>query len=173
LKHQEELSKMAELPDSFSYFTGTIINPYEIDISIGRYVSIADRFEIFASDHPMEQVSTFPFNEMFGFNYPKCTGFNKVIIQNDVWIGVRVSVRQGVTIGHGAVVAACSVVTKDVPPYAVVGGNPAKVIKFRFDQRTIDKLILISWWDWNFETIKERIKDFMDVNSFIEKYGVL
>ena len=161
---------MAELPASLSYFTGTIINPFEVDLSIGRYTSIADRMEIIASDHPMKQVSTFPFSELLGLDYARCTGLNKVTIGNDVWIGVRVGVRQGVTINHGAVIGAYSVVTKDVPPYATVVGNPARIVKYRFEQEVIDKLLSIQWWNWELETIKERIKDFNDINLFVEKY---
>ena len=79
-----------------------------------------------------------------------------IIIQNDVWIGYGVTVMGGVTIHNGAVIAANSTVTKDVPPYAIVAGNPARVIKYRFDPETIERLQRIQWWYWDEKTIKER-----------------
>ena len=74
-------------------------------------------------------------------------------IGNDVWIGQSTIILSGVTIGDGAIIGANSLVTKDVKPYAVVGGNPAKLIKYRFDEDTIDKLLKIKWWDWSIDKI--------------------
>lgn len=79
------------------------------------------------------------------------------VIGNDVWIGRDVCIFPGVHIGDGAIIGACSVVTKNVPPYTIVGGNPAKVIKKRLDDETIDLLLKMKWWDWNIETITENI----------------
>ena len=95
----------------------------------------------------------------------------QIIIENDVWVGRGATIMAGVTIHSGAVVAANSVVTKDVPPYAIVGGNPAKIIRYRFPDDVIQKLLAISWWNWSSETLKARYNDMQsDINSFVNKY---
>ncbi len=95
----------------------------------------------------------------------------QIIIENDVWIGTGATIMNGVTVHNGAIVAAKSVITKDVPPYAVVGGAPAKIIKYRFPKDVIDKLLLISWWNWNSNEIKNRYDDFAgSTENFAEKY---
>ncbi|MBM3208649.1 MAG: CatB-related O-acetyltransferase, partial [Chlamydiae bacterium] len=81
-----------------------------------------------------------------------------IIVGNDVWLGYDCLIRNGVTIGNGAIVAARSVVVKDVPSYAIVAGNPAKVVKMRFDKETIDRLEKIAWWDWDVEKITKNLK---------------
>lgn len=94
-----------------------------------------------------------------------------VIIQNDVWVGYGVLIMAGVTLHNGCVVAAGSVVTKDVPPYAIVGGNPAKVIRYRFDDEIIDGLQRIAWWDWPKGLKEQRRNDFLlPVEQFVQKY---
>ena len=94
-----------------------------------------------------------------------------VIIENDVWIGHGATIMNGVTIHSGAVVSAMAVVTKDVPPYSIVAGNPAKIVKYRFDPETIDKLLNIDWWYWPREIICERKDDFkLSINEFVSKY---
>ncbi|WP_243240453.1 CatB-related O-acetyltransferase [Clostridium cibarium] len=96
----------------------------------------------------------------------------QILIQNDVWIGQSVSVMHGVTIHNGAVVAANSHVVKDVPPYAIVGGNPAKIIKYRFSKDIIDKLLTIQWWNWNSEKIQKNSEYFYneDINKFCDRF---
>lgn len=79
-------------------------------------------------------------------------------IGNDVWIGTSAVILSGVKIGHGAVVAAGSLVTKNIPPYAIVGGNPAKIIKYRFNEDKIKELLEMNWWDWSEEKIKNNIE---------------
>lgn len=88
--------------------------------------------------------------------HPSCKG--DIIVGNDVWIGAKSTIMSGVKISDGSVVAAGSLVTKDVPPYAIVGGNPAKIIKFRFSEKQIEKLLEISWWDWDEQKIKDNAK---------------
>lgn len=143
---------------SFSFFQSMFGPPNRI----GRYCSISWGVSIMAGDHPMAHVSTHPFTyrdyferrikQDFG-DAPKIAKFNPdrgpVVIGNDVWIGQNVLLRNGITIGHGAVVAAGSVVVKDVPPYAIVGGNPAKVIRFRFDEKMVAKLLASEWWQYH------------------------
>lgn len=95
----------------------------------------------------------------------------QILIGNDVWIGDGVTILGGVRIGDGAVIAAESVITKDVPPYAVVGGNPAKIIKYRFPQEIIEKLLRIAWWNWDSRLFLERKEDmYGEVADFAEKY---
>jgi len=95
-------------------------------------------------------------------------------IGNDVWIGAGATLLGkggGLTIGDGAIVGAGSVVTKDVPPYAIVGGNPARIIRYRFDEAIIRRLLALKWWDWPVERIMAAKEDFKDVNLFLEKYA--
>ena len=88
-------------------------------------------------------------------------------IGNDVWIGLNATILDGVTIGDGAIVAAGAVVTKDVPPYAVVGGVPAKIIKYRFTESQIDFLLKFRWWEKDRKWIQQNYKRFQDIESFI------
>ena len=122
-------------------------------LTIGRYCSIADKVEILlGGDHRLDWVSTFPF-AAFPEVWPSAEdgGYHAsrgdVTIGHDVWLGSGVMILSGVTIGHGAAVAARAVVTKDVPPYAIVGGNPARVIRSRFDPATVAALLDIAWWN--------------------------
>ena len=133
----------------------------ETKLSIGKFCSIADNVQIFlGGGHHYEYISTYPFNTML---FPDLvnnhvldrTSNGDVNIGNDVWIGMNVIILSGVEIGNGAVVAAGSVVVKNVMPYAIVGGNPAKFIKFRFTSDTITYLEDLKWWDWPIEKIKE------------------
>lgn len=121
---------------------------------IGPYCSIASEVDIiFAGDHRSDYVSTYPF-----YGLPKVwpefaqanhhgVGKGPVVIGADVWIGRGATILSGVTIGHGAVVAAKAVVTKTVPPYAIVAGNPARIIKYRFDPTTVEALLATRWWE--------------------------
>ena len=122
-------------------------------VIIGKFCSIADQVTIFVGgNHRTDWVSTYPFRVMFDLpgkfqnGHPASCG--DVIIGSDVWIGYNATILSGRTIGHGAVIAAQSVVSRDVPPYIVVGGNPAKMIKQRFSDEQISALLEIAWWDW-------------------------
>lgn len=98
---------------------------------------------------------------------------DRAVIGHDVWIGHGVIVLPGVTVGDGAVLAAGAVVTRDVPPYTIVGGVPAKIIRERFSRPIAEKLASIAWWDWPFETIMARLSDFQssDIEAFCERWS--
>lgn len=140
-------------------------------ISIGKFCSIADGVTIYATgEHYYNWISSYNFTPKF--NTKVCTkSKGNVTIGNDVWLADGVLVLSGVTIGDGAVIAARSVVTKDVKPYEIVGGNPAKHIKFRFNQIQIDELLKIKWWDWEIEKIQKNIDSILcpDIDNFILK----
>ncbi len=144
-------------------------------LTIGKFCSIADNVIIFlGGDHRQDWVTTFPFNWFLKeFSYIKGGAATKgnVIIGNDVWIGTHVLILSGVKIGDGAVVGASSVVTKDVDPYAIVAGNPARTIGMRFDQETISHLLKIKWWDWDIQRIKDNIPFLLSdkLKKFIDK----
>lgn len=154
--------------------------------NIGRYCSIASSLITCLGNHPTSTyVSTFPafyFNTtpVLGFTfytaekeayelYKKTSAGDVVTIGNDVWIGERVTILDGVTIGDGAIIAAGAVVTQDVPPYAIVGGIPAKIIKYRFTEEQIKFLLECKWWNYPFEWIDKRKSFFSDIKSFMSK----
>lgn len=121
---------------------------------IGRYGSIAEQVEILlGGNHRLEWATTYPFPALPRL-WPQAAGMTghdttrgDVVIGHDVWLGSQCMVMSGVTIGHGAVVAARAVVTRDVPPYAIVAGNPARVVRLRFDEARIAALVETAWWN--------------------------
>ena len=134
------------------------------DLSIGSFCSIADRVEVFlGGNHRVDWVTTYPFpafpehwesaRDIPG--HPATNG--DVVIGNDVWIGSNATIMSGVTVGDGAVIAANSCVTQDVAPYAIVGGNPARLLRSRFDPATVRRLLAIRWWEWSDERIAENL----------------
>ena len=156
-------------------------NSYIHDCKIGRFCSIASNCHIGLGDHSLHMVSTSPLfysahsllpEHFLTENIPlpeQVIGDTKykVIIGNDVWMGYNVCVKEGVTIGDGAIIGAKSLVTRDIPPYAVAVGTPAKVIKYRFTPEQIQKLLTIKWWDQDLAWIKENIHAFEDVDAFL------
>lgn len=135
-------------------------------LKIGRYCSIAcgSKFLFTSGNHALASLSTYTFPifyEEWGLDAKDICGAwdNKgdIIVGNDVWIGFEAVILSGVTIGDGAIIGARAVVTKDVPPYTIVGGVPAKTIRKRFDDRTIEKLLSLRWWDRDETTVKKAI----------------
>lgn len=133
---------------------------------IGKFCSIAcgAKFIFTSANHKLDSLSTYPFPlffEEWDLDKSNVTDAwdNKgdIVIGNDVWIGYEAVIMQGVTIGDGAIIGTRAVVTKDVPPYTIVGGIPAKPIRKRFSDEVITQLLEIKWWDWSDEKIKENI----------------
>jgi virginiamycin A acetyltransferase len=134
-------------------------------LKIGKFCMIASdvSFIMNGANHLTEGISSYPFavfggdwaNAMEGKTYPNR---GDIVVGNDVWLGYKSVVMSGVTIGDGAIIGAYSVVTKDVPPYAIVGGNPAKIIRKRFSDFDIERLLTLAWWDWDFDKISQHVK---------------
>ena len=127
---------------------------------IGSFCSISDHVFIGGGEHPTSWVSTSPVFQNVKRSGPSkrfakfdLPAWKRTVIGNDVWIGHGVTIKQGVNIGHGAVIGSNAVVTKDIPPYAIVGGVPAKVIKYRFGDETIEALLKSEWWNMSNEDL--------------------
>lgn len=150
---------------------------YDCDIScadIGSFTSIANGVVIGGGRHPMEWVGMSPvFYEgrdsvKTKFSTHRRDPVKRVVVGHDVWIGRSVVVLPGVVIGNGAVVGAGAVVTKSVPPYAIVAGNPARLIRYRFDAAVVERLIASRWWTLNDEYLHQLGPHFNDVKKFLE-----
>lgn len=129
-------------------------------LTIGKFCSFADDVVIFlSSDHKTDYCTTYPFgNLMNEFPVGDCLwSKGDIVIGNDVWVGSGVKILSGVTIGDGCVIGAGAVVTKSIPPYSIVVGNPGRVVKKRFDEKTIEKMLLMKWWDWSYKDIYRAI----------------
>lgn len=153
-----------------------------LNANVGSFCSIADNVKTVEGTHPLHFVSSSP---AFYSIERQCGGslvdnnlFNDITfldteppvackIENDVWIGENVLIKGGVTIGTGACIAMGSVVVKDVPPYAVVGGVPAKIIKMRFDSDTISKMLDSKWWEKDEQWLRNHVKDFVSSDQFL------
>ncbi|AMK11673.1 CatB-related O-acetyltransferase [Pseudodesulfovibrio indicus] len=125
--------------------------------------------------HRHDWISTYPFHYFSDFSQAE-DGFERkgdTVIGNDVWIGTEAMIMPGINVGDGAVIAARAMVTKDVPPYAVVGGNPAKTIRYRFAPEEIEMLLELQWWNWPDDLIRERLAYICgsDVRRFYEECG--
>ena len=128
-------------------------------LTIGDFCSIGENVTfVVCADHPVNHISTFPFKvKCLKTESREATSKGDIILEDDVWIGQNAMILSGVTIGQGAIVAANSTVTKDVPPYAIVGGNPAKVIKYRFSDEIIEELLKVDFKKLTEKQIEENI----------------
>lgn len=143
-------------------------------VAVGKYVSIASNVSfLLGANHKRGLITTYPVDRL---NKTKTTKDanepGNIFIGNDVWIGYGATIIGPVMVGDGAIIGAGALVVSDVPPYAVVGGVPAKVIKYRFDENQIDELLSLEWWNWDKKTILEREGDIYskDIDGFIKKY---
>lgn len=147
-------------------------------LTVGSYTSIARGVTIVLGGyHPMDRVTTFPLRLRLGMadagadGYPWSPG--DVSIGSDVWIGTNATILSGVSIGHGAVVGAGAVVNRDVAPYAVVAGNPAREVRRRLREDLIEPMLEIAWWNWPDETVRDRIQELSsaDLAGFVAAYS--
>jgi phosphonate metabolism protein (transferase hexapeptide repeat family) len=147
---------------------------------VGKYCSIASHVRIHPVNHPMWRVTQhhltyrrvlYDLAEYDDTEFFEWRKDHKVTIGHDVWIGHGAIIMPGVSIGTGAVIGSGAVVTKDVPPYMIAAGVPAKPIKERFPKEIAEKLLEIAWWNWDRPTLEERFEELNDVERFIRKYG--
>lgn len=164
-KHNVMIGKYTYGYESSTIAAGTVI---------GSFCSIASGTKIGLMNHPLDFVSTHPFlyykSRNFIENDKSIDQKPSPVIEDDVWIGSNVVILPGVTIHRGSVIAAGAVVTKDVPPYSIVGGIPAKLVKYRFDEEIRNKLLKINWSNWEDKKIIKNIEYFYNPVSFIERF---
>lgn len=169
----ENVSLINSKIGDYSYIN---INSSIKNTSIGKFCSIGPNVQIILGKHPANFVSSHPV--FYANNKPFKTfadktyinEYDSVVIGNDVWIAEGVLIPSGVTIGNGAIITARSVVTKDVEPYSIVGGIPAKHIKYRFNEETIQKINNSNWWDWDGVILQNNFQVFHEPEKFIEKF---
>ena len=158
--------------DDYSYIGR---NGLIIKTKIGKFCSIADDCKIGCASHPIHWGSTSSVfhkgKNILGKNFSEFEHISnkETIIGNDVWIGNNVLIKDGITIGDGAIIGMGSVVTKDVEPYSIVGGTPAKIIRYRFEEQDIKELQKLKWWDLKDDEIRYISSEMKDIKEFIEK----
>jgi hypothetical protein len=161
--------------DDYSYIVG---DNEIIYTKIGKFSNIASHVRINPGNHPMQRVTQHHITyrrKMYGLGEDDAEFFewrrsHQCVIGHDTWLGHAVTVMPGVTIGTGAVVGSGAVVTKDVEPYMIVVGVPAKPLRLRFPEHIAEKLLQIAWWDWDRATLEARFDDLLNVEAFVEKY---
>lgn len=156
-------------PDGPERFEGNVLYHYPFigdKLVIGKFCAIAQgaKFIMNGANHKVSGFSTYPF-QIFGNGWEKVMPKEgelpykgDTVIGNDVWIGYEATIMPGVKIGDGAIIASKSVVTSDVPAYSITGGNPARTIRYRFDEDTIRTLLEVAWWDWSAEKITQHLE---------------
>jgi len=160
----------------YSYMGNVLIQTWvqsDAIVKTGKFSSLGTNIKfVIDGNHNTNLFSTFPFSSILGWSESKisCYGKSIPVVGNDVWIGNDVVIYSGVNIGDGAVIAGQSIVTKDVPPYSIVAGNPARVVKYRFSEEIIKKLLLYKWWDLSLELIRERLIPYeSNIQQFVKE----
>lgn len=153
-------------------YIGSTGSDISASVTIGNYTSIAPYVQMHSrTQHACiadpALVSTSP--RIPG--YPDVSSRDTIVIGSDVWIGRNAVLLGGITIGHGAIIGAYAVVAKDVPPFAIVVGNPCVIKRYRFGPKQIDKLLRVQWWEWDDATIAARRDDLRRIDVFLHKYG--
>lgn len=181
IKHNCTISPTAMLYAPY-HIADTTVNDYSYIaegakmsiVTVGKFCSIGPNIFAGHGIHPLDGISTSPmFYSLLKQNGDTLSATNKVeerkpiYIGNDVFIGANVTILDGVTISDGAVIGAGAVVSKDIPPYAVAVGSPIRIIRYRFDDDTIAKLLKIRWWDWSREKLKEVERNFFNIETFL------
>lgn len=177
------IDKTAAICSGVRFYRGSIgkysyigNNSFVNDTDIGKFTSISSDCYIGGTTHPIDWISTSPVFHKWqnimkkNFSMHEFEIFKKTTIGNDVWIGNRVMIKAGVKIGDGAIIGMGSVVTKDIGAYEIWAGNPAKLLRKRFDDKTIEKLLSIQWWNNSDETIEIIAKNMKLPNVFLENY---
>ena len=150
---------------TFELYSYVGMNSVIMHSDIGKFCSLSWGVTIGPGNHDYSRISShdFLYNNFYNLNSNEVV-YNRfeqrTVIGNDVWIGTNVTVVNGVKIGHGAVIGANTIVTKDVPPYAIVVGNPGRILKYRFDEETIEELLDLKWWDLEYGILKDNFKVF-------------
>ncbi len=140
-------------------------------ITVGNYTSVGPYVQM----HTLHQHACIQDRNLVSTaqleGYPHPYGEEKITIGSDVWLGRNTTLLGNITIGDGAIIGAFSVVAKDVPPYAVVVGNPAQIKRYRFTEEQIEKLLKIQWWNWSHDKIETNKADFLDITTFLLKHS--
>jgi acetyltransferase-like isoleucine patch superfamily enzyme len=156
----------------YTYVIGP--NTYIAEAVIGKFCSIARNVTIGPCDHDYHWVSTHPFISSEFYKFIACEKpwpqKDAPVIGNDVWIGMNSVVLRGIRIGHGAVIAAGSVVTHDVDPYSIVAGVPSRHLKYRFPEHVRNALLEMEWWNWSEDRLKNAIPSFYDMDEFVARH---
>lgn len=161
----------------YSYTAGDVSIVYT---DVGKFTSIASHVRINPGNHPMWRVTQhhatyrrkqYGFDDVDDAEFFEWRREHRCTIGHDVWLGHAAIVMPGVSVGTGAVVGSGAVVTKDVEPYTIAVGVPAKPIKQRFSDGVVEKLLKIKWWDWDRPILEERFDELLDLDLFLEKYG--
>lgn len=151
------------------------------NVSVGKFANIASFVRIGATDHPLERASLHHFMYRSAKYWDDAEDdaswfatrrSRRATIGHDTWIGHGAQIKPEVVVGNGAVVASGAIVTKDVPPYAIVAGVPARIIRFRQPPEIVERLERLAWWDWDHETLRERLDDFrsLSAEAFLDRY---
>lgn len=177
IDHRAVIYRMVKMKSSSIGRYSYIGNDTDVECAdIGQFCSISDHCRIGMGGHTLSHISSCPLftqringcQEQWVDQDIHAVEEKRAVLGNDVWVGSHVLINGGVTVGHGAVIGAGAVVVKDVPPYAIVGGVPAKVIRYRFSPEIIEKLLELQWWNLPDETLKEHISLFQQDNFTVE-----